>query len=123
MDEIRRIIGVCPQHDILWERLTGKPRGVGGCGGVGRWSVVVGDGSEANLTLLVVWSVGCGSAVRPHLDLTSTTSTSPRPHLDLTGREHLELFSRLKNVPVGPGGLKAEIDARLEDVLLTEVGW
>ena len=50
---IQQSVGVCPQHDILWERLTGKPWSLV----VGRWSLVVGRWS------LVVgrWSlvVGC----------------------------------------------------------------
>merc|ERR1719149_13158 len=55
---IQKNMGVCPQHDILWDRLT--------------------------------------------------------------GREHLELFARLKQVPLGPGGLTAEINKRLDEVALTD---
>jgi hypothetical protein len=25
MDDIYRLMGVCPQHDLLWETLTGRP--------------------------------------------------------------------------------------------------
>jgi ATP-binding cassette subfamily A (ABC1) protein 3 len=24
MEDIRRVMGVCPQHDILWDQLTGR---------------------------------------------------------------------------------------------------
>eukprot|EP01027_Heterolobosea_sp_BB2_P007024 GEZU01010510.1.p1 GENE.GEZU01010510.1~~GEZU01010510.1.p1 ORF type:complete len:865 (+),score=220.98 GEZU01010510.1:155-2749(+) len=58
MDEIRKAIGVCPQHDILWD--------------------------------------------------------------DLTAREHLQIFAEFKGIP--RKHIKDEIDKRLRDVNLYEVG-